>query len=65
MARIDNEIQTVAYRIFVTDSLKAIGRFDGMRYADYIADLHKPADNRTADDIIDNVKDKLNKMGGE
>ena len=64
MARIDNEIQTIAYRVFVTDSLKAIGSLSGIRYAEYITDLHTPADDRTADDIINNVKNELNNMGG-
>lgn len=42
------------YQIYVTDALKAIGGF-GQRFAD----LFKPVEKRTADEIIDGIRRKL------
>lgn len=65
MARLETDYQSMAYRIFVTDYLKGIGRFDGRRYIETITDVHKPVETRTSDEIIDNIKGKLSKFGGE
>jgi hypothetical protein len=50
----------LAYRYYVTDGLKAIGGLN-IRFAD----LFKPAETRTSDEIIGGIKDKLQKLGGE
>lgn len=47
------------YRAYVTDALKAIGNLN-IRYMDYF----KPVETRTSDEIIDNIKNKLNTLGG-
>lgn len=48
------------YRIYVTDALKAAYGLD-RRYAD----IFIPAETRTAQEIISNIFDKLEKAGGE
>lgn len=48
-----------AYRIYVTDSFKLIGHLN-LRYAD----LFKPVETRTAEEITNGIKDKLKKLGG-
>lgn len=61
-AQVEQEVQEYAYRIYVTDALKGlIGHTE--RYYDWI----KPqkTDNRTADEIINDIKEGLNKLGGE
>lgn len=58
-ARYEKNTRDWAYRVYVTDSLKVIGGLN-IRYAD----LFKPEENRTADEIIWNIKDGLNKLGG-
>lgn len=50
-----------AYRIYVTDALKALGGLD-IRYADIV---YGETETRTADEIIDNITSKIIKMGGE
>lgn len=64
MAKFESEFQQTAYRIFVTDYLKGIGRFQGRHYRDVLADLHRPVETRTADEVISDIKDKLSKFGG-
>lgn len=64
-ARIESEINCQTYRIFVTDYLKGIGRFQGPRYIEHLADLKKPIETRSSDEIIDNIKNKLSQFGGE
>jgi len=49
-----------AYRIYVTDSLKHLAGLN-IRYADVFA----PEETRTAEEVIDGVKDKLRKLGGD
>lgn len=61
-ARIDEKNREEAYRIYVTDSLKALGGF-GARYAD-IFDT-KPIETRTEAEIVDSIKDKLSAVRGE
>ena len=65
MARFESEFQLVTYRIFISDYLKGLGRFDGQRYIEVIANLHKPVETRTADEIINGIKGKLSMFGGE
>ena len=48
-----------AYRIYITDSLKYLAGIN-IRYAD----LFVPEETRTAEEVIDNIKSKLKKMGG-
>lgn len=47
------------YRNYVTDALKVIGNLN-IRYAD----LFKPEETRTAEEIISGISDKLNRLGG-
>ena len=63
MARWETEYQNITYRIFVTDYLKAIGRFDGDSYKNLLANLHKPIETRTSDEIVKDMKNKLKKYG--
>lgn len=58
-ARYEKNTRDWAYRVYVTDSLKVIGGLN-IRYAD----LFKPEEKRTAEEIIGNIKDGLNKLGG-
>lgn len=58
-ARYEKNTRDWAYRVYVTDSLKVIGGLN-IRYAD----LFRPEENRTAEEIIGNIKDGLNKLGG-
>lgn len=65
-----------AYRIYVTDALKAIvsntaGMVGGkavtmtMRYADLIEDRQPQAeDTRTPDEVVDHIVNKINKLRG-
>lgn len=53
-ARLEEYARSRAYRIYVTDALKAIGRLD-IRYED----LFKPVDKRTPDEIISGITEKL------
>lgn len=47
----------LAYRIFVTDELQALMKASGIdlktRYIDFIENMDKPQDNRTADEIAE------------
>ena len=59
MARAEEMQREQAYRIYVTDALKAglLGR-NAQRYVD----IFKPEEKRTAGEIIKGIRDKL---GGE
>lgn len=61
-SRLDENRREFAYRIFVTDCL---GHLVGAknRYYDMVTD--KPVETRTADEIISNISNKLEKIGGE
>ncbi len=63
-ARLDTEYQDMTYRIFVTEYLKELGRFDGRTYRDVIAEYYEPIETRTADEIIGGIKNKLSQLGG-
>lgn len=61
------------YEIYVTDALKAItentakmygGSSLKLRYVDLLENSNKQEETRTAEDIISNIKNKINKMGG-
>ena len=54
LARLAQQQRDWAYRIYVTDSLKYLAGLN-IRYAD----LFVPEETRTADEIIDGIRDKL------
>lgn len=66
VTRFKTEQRNIAYRIYITDSLKAIGRLD-RRYFDSIADdfrkTLKPSES--AEDIISRIQNGVNKLGKE
>lgn len=49
-----------AFRVYVTDGLKVLGGLN-IRYAD----LFKPEEKRTAEEIISGISERLNRLGGE
>lgn len=59
-ARFNQYQREEAYRIYVTDGLKHLSGLN-IRYAD----IFKPEETRTADEIIDGIKGKLRQLGGE
>ena len=59
-ARYNQNQREWVYRIYVTDSLKHLAGLN-IRYAD----VFKPEETRTADEIIDGIKDKLRQLGGD
>ena len=61
-ARYNEKQRELAYRIYVTDALKAFGGLN-RRYYDVI-DV-KPQETRTAEEITDNIRHKLTALGGE
>ena len=60
-ARLFQETKDEAYRIYITDSLKAFGGFS-VRYAD----LFKPEvkEERTSEEIITQISGKIAALGG-
>ena len=66
IARFKTEQRNLAYRIYITDSLKAIGRLD-RRYFDSIADdfreTLKPSES--SEDIISRIQNGVNNLGKE
>lgn len=63
MARFESEFQQTTYRIFVTDYLQALGRFQGPRYKEVIDGVHQPIETRSSEEIISDIKGKLLKLG--
>jgi hypothetical protein len=59
-ARYNQNQREEVYRIYVTDSLKNLTGLN-IRYAD----VFKPEETRTAEEIIDGIKGKLRQLGGE
>lgn len=59
-ARYNENQRELAYRIYVTDSLKSYLGLN-IRYAD----IFSPEETRTAEEVIDGVKDKLRQLGGD
>jgi hypothetical protein len=72
LARAKQDSVDKAYRVYVTDALKAIaentaryvgGGYIKARYADLIEP--KPEETRTPEQIVDRMKEKIAKVGGE
>ena len=66
IARYQSQQRDLAYRIYVTDCLRiqleCIAHMGGQKLdIDRFVDVYypKPIDNRTADDIIEGIRDKL------
>ena len=66
IARYNDHQRELAYRIYVTDCLRiqleCVAQMGGQKLeVDRFADLYypKPVDNRTADDIIEGIRNKL------
>lgn len=59
-ARYNQNQREEVYRIYVTDSLKHLAGLN-IRYAD----VFKPEETRTAEEIIDGIKGKLRQIGGD
>ena len=66
VTRFKTEQRNIAYRIYITDSLKAIGRLD-RRYFDYIADDFRKSLklSESAEDIISRLQNGVNNLGKE
>ena len=66
VTRFKTEQRNIAYRIYITDSLKAIGRLD-RRYFDSIADDFKETlePSESAEDIISRLQNGVNNLGKE
>ena len=62
-SRCEKHDRNEAYRIYVTDCLKIIGRID-QRYYDLV-NPKKVVEIRSADEIIASISEKLAKVGGE
>ncbi len=60
IARYNQYQREQAYRVYVTDNLKALTGLN-VRYADYFG----PEETRTADEIVDGIRNKLRQLGGE
>ena len=61
-ARYRQDQRELADRIYVTDALKSRWGLNA-RYYDFIDDT--PSDNRTADEVIGGIRQKLTALGGE
>ena len=66
IARYQSQKRDLAYRIYVTDCLRiqleCVAQIGGQKLeVDRFADVYypKPVDNRTADDIIEGIRNKL------
>lgn len=59
-ARYNQNQREWVYRIYVTDGLKHLAGLN-IRYADVFA----PEETRTAEEVIEGVKNKLRQLGGE
>ena len=66
VTRFKTEQRNIAYRIYITDSLKAIGRLD-RRYFDSIADDFRKTlkPSASAEDIISRLQNGVNNLGKE
>ena len=56
------EVKDLTYRVYVTDCLKEIGHLTGQRYAEVVSDFLKPAETRTGQEIIDDIKTGINNI---
>jgi hypothetical protein len=63
------EIALLTYRIYISDSLKCLGRLDGKRYYDIYNEILRSEKisninpEEESENIINNIKNKLRKMG--
>ena len=57
-ARLEQNLREDAYRIYVTDALKALGGFD-TRYFDLIEMKPTIEETRTPEEIIERIRSKL------
>lgn len=65
-ARIETENRAETYRIYSAEVLRALAKAWGYDAKSYIDILHPPPEEtRTADEIIDGIKNKLQALGGE
>lgn len=66
IARFKSEQRNLVYRVYVTDSLKAIGRLD-RRFFDSIADDFRETlePSESAEDIISRIQNGVNNLGKE
>ena len=62
-ARYEECIREHTYRIYVTDGLKAIANLN-MRWADMVS-FEKHEEQRSAEEIIDDIGNKLERIGKE
>lgn len=62
-ARLLEESRDLTYRIYVTDSLKALTEAN-VRYIDLIHQQKQKVETRTSNEIVDNIKQGLMKIGG-
>ena len=62
MSSLRKEVKDMTYRVYVTDSLKAIGHLNGQRYIEAVNDYFKPQEKRNAEEIIANVCDNIEKL---
>ena len=69
IASFQREQEETAYKVYISDTLKLIaentakvsqGNYINVRYYDLINP--KPVDNRTEEEIIDHIKNKLNQL---
>lgn len=61
LARIDQNNRDEAYRIYVTDALKAIGGFDS-RFVDLLNYKLPKEETRTPDEIINKIRGRINEL---
>lgn len=66
------QAQEQAYRVYVTDALKAIAENTGKHFGGsymknryYDLESPKPVETRTGKEIIDQIKAKIARIGGE
>ncbi len=63
------EIALLTYRIYISDSLKCLGRLDGKRYYDIYNEILRSEKisninpEKESENIINNIKNRLRKMG--
>lgn len=58
--------EDTSYQIYTSDLLKGIferlGGEVARRFGDYLTDRYTPEETRTAEEIIKNIKDKMNEL---
>lgn len=66
-ARLREKIEEINYRVYMTDSVKAIFKALGghmpIRYFDMISEAkEEKEEDRSPEEIVENIRDKLNKL---